>query len=342
MHIVLVQCLDEILDNCTLPDVLSVSHASKSLQPAVMAYISRRVDRSLKSWFSNRLAFRQELRDSSAIVSGSFVLALATSPSWIPRDLDVYVGSTHGFITLSHYFKEREGFIDPTQPNPLDPMHAHPDAQPPYPQDHDNPSLPQGGFANYCRLAKTVQLNEQAEYMFIDLIQTQSRHPANFVLRFPASCVMNWLTANEIVMTYPDITCNNVALLRPHCLPSTSGAAKAKEDAWLMKYKDRGFQIVATVDDSTYCTCGSACPYLQRNSYDESCRRISYGLDGWTGSRQVDPMLAWPAPWRRAKVAECPHMRCPQRKGLEMRLSSFLLLLSDWFHISPNYIGSFL
>lgn len=313
MQIVLVECLYEILDNSALPDVLSIGRTSKAFHQAVKIYITRRVDRCLKPWLSDRLAFRHQLKDNSAILSGSFVLALATAPSWTPRDLDIYVGSTSGFHNLHHYLKESEGYTNP----PLRPHHQATHIPPtlPHPFVHDNhpSSSPfQRGISDYRRLVKSIQVNGQPTDVSIDLILTRSRHPADLVLQFPASCVMNWLTANEIILTYPDLTCNEIALLHPHHQPPVTGFKKTKENAWLDKYTARGFKLVATVDDSVFYECGSACPHLRRHTYDKACARIPYGQDEWSGPKQVDPTLCWPAPQYRPAVANCLHSQCPQ------------------------------
>lgn len=313
MRIVLVECLYEILDNSALPDVLSISQTSKTFHQAVKIYITCRVDHSLKPWFSDRLAFRRQLKDNSAILSGSFVLALATAPSWTPKDLDIYVGSATSFHALRRYLKKSEGYTDP----PLQPHHQTTHIPPTLPylylhDSHPSTSPFQSGILDYRRLVKSIQVNGQPTDMSIDLILTRSRHPADLVLQFPASCVMNWLTANEIILTYPDLTCNGIALLHPHRQPSVTGFKKTKEDAWLNKYAARGFKLVTAVDDHVFHECGSACPHLHRHTYDKKCSRIPYGQVEWYGPKQVDPTLCWPAPQYRPAVADCLHSRCPR------------------------------
>ncbi|KIO25887.1 hypothetical protein M407DRAFT_24742 [Tulasnella calospora MUT 4182] len=212
---------DLIFDNCSLVDVVSFTRTSKACHRHVSAYIYRRVHLALHRWFSDSLAFRRQLQEHGAIVSGSFVLALVAAPAWVPRDLDVYVGSKSGFDALVHYLEDERGFEDITPPPPLSNELLQVPYTVPDPDDvHHFPSDAQ--IADYRRFVKTALVNNHNSDVFVDLIQTRSLSAGNLVLQFPASCVMNWLTANEIVVTYPSLTVNNIALLHPHgrCAPT--------------------------------------------------------------------------------------------------------------------------
>lgn len=124
---------------------------------------------------------------------GSFVLALVAAPSWAPRDLDIYFGSAGGFDALSLYF-ENNGLKDITPPPPP----GWPTSPttipwcccrgPPHTSGCADPHLP-----------PLFQGQRSRHGGFVDLIRTRSTLPGNLVLRFPASCAMSWLTANEIV-----------------------------------------------------------------------------------------------------------------------------------------------
>ncbi|KAG8915934.1 hypothetical protein FRC00_005755 [Tulasnella sp. 408] len=223
-----IECWDLVLENCTLRDIISFASTSQASRRYAPSHISRRVHNRLNPWFTDPLAFRRRLKEHDAIVSGSFVLALAVAPTWQPRDLDVYVGSARGFDALSQYL-ENVGFEDITPPPPLADTALTPPSPGPYtPLD--------ARMSNYRRFVKIVAMNNEDTEVFLDLIQTRSVLPGNLVLNFPASCVMNWLTANEIVVTYPRLTFNNAALLRPHGRKPPTGVTKIKEDIWLDKY----------------------------------------------------------------------------------------------------------
>ncbi|KAG8942842.1 hypothetical protein FRC04_003473 [Tulasnella sp. 424] len=309
-----VECWDYIFNNCTLQDVVSFARTSSASLQYSRSYLDRRVREALNPWFPDTLAFRRQLKEHNAIVSGSFVLALVSAPSWTPRDLDVYVGSAGGFDALSLYF-ENDGFEDVTPPPPLAgllPQPAYPGAVVVVPH-----IPPEAQIHTYRRFSK---VNDQGTEVFVDLIRTRSTLPGNLVLQFPASCAMNWLTANEIVMTYPTLTLSNVALLHPHCRKPPTGALKMREDIWLGKYTARGFSLAQNSGHVLPYTCGESCPLLERNTRDASCLRITYGDEQWTGDRQQDPTLSWPPPWYRPAKPVCLHPRCPRREFVLSRI----------------------
>lgn len=168
---------------------------------------------------------------------------VAAPGSWVPGDLDLYVAIQTGFDALHQYLENEQGFEDITSP----PFLADPGYQAPYPVDHpeDNPHIPpEAAMDDYRRFCKTIQTNNQDVQVFVDLIRTRLSSPANIVLQFPASCAMNWLTANEIVVTYPNLTTNNIALLRPHGRGAPTGPSEIREGIWLDKYVSRGFNLV--------------------------------------------------------------------------------------------------
>ncbi|KIO17052.1 hypothetical protein M407DRAFT_33298 [Tulasnella calospora MUT 4182] len=227
-----IECWDLIFDNCSLIDVASFTQTSKVCHRHVSAYIYRWVHLALCSWFSDSLAFCHQLQEHGAIVSGSFVLALVASPVWVPRDLDVYVGSTSRFDALVHYLEDERGFEDITPPPPL----SNELLQVPYPVSDPDDVHHFPSDAHYCRFVKTASVNNHNSDVFVDLIQTRSPSPGNLVLQFPASCVMNWFTANEIVVTYPSLTVNNIALLHPHGCCAPTDVHRIREDIWLDKH----------------------------------------------------------------------------------------------------------
>lgn len=169
------------------------------------------MDSALRPWFPDAISFHHQLKEHQAIVSGLFVLALVAAPaSWVPGDLDIYVATAGGFEALRHYLQHDQGFEDITPPPPL----VNLGYQAPYPvmdRDDVDPDdvhhvAPVAGMVDYRRFCKTVHVNSQGTEVFVDLIHTCSPSPANLVLQFPASCAMNWLTANEVVITYPKLT----------------------------------------------------------------------------------------------------------------------------------------
>ncbi|KIO26441.1 hypothetical protein M407DRAFT_7842 [Tulasnella calospora MUT 4182] len=321
-YVLPIECWDLVLEKCTLRDIISFANTSQASRRYALSHISRRVHSYLSPWFTEPLAFRRQLKEHNAIVSGSFVLALAVAPTWSPRDLDIYVGSAGGLDALSQYL-ENEGFEDITPPPPL----VDTALTPPYPDVA--PYLPPNAqMSNYRRFVKLVAMNDRDTEVFVDLIQTRSVLPGNLVLNFPASCVINWLTANEIVLTYPRLTFNNVALLRPHGRKPPTGVLKIKEDIWLDKYVNRGFRLVEASTDALPQSCGESCPHLERNSRDTWSLRLHYGDEQWRGARQEDPTLTWPAPWYRPQVPVCHHPGCPNRTPVLPRLKYMIFLRS--------------
>ncbi|KAG8942845.1 hypothetical protein FRC04_003476 [Tulasnella sp. 424] len=317
-----IECWDLILDQCSIQDIISFARTSTACRQYAFPYLSQRVRNALSPWFKDPLAFRHQLKRHNAIVSGSFVLALATTPSWIPGDLDLYVGSADGFEALCQYC-ESEGFEDVTPPPPLAYVSDDPDEIPNTPS-HFHPYMQ---IRTYRLFVKTVRVGYRLTEVYIDLIQTESRIPALIVREFPLSCVMNWLTANDIVITYPRLTSSNIALLRPHGRKPPTGTLKIKEDVWLNKYIDRGFRFVesSNIDVALPQTCGESCPFLMRNSHDAACLRVTYGSEQWTGNHQDDPLLAWPDNAYLPAYPNCRHPNCPRRTSIASRIKSMVL-----------------
>lgn len=88
----LTECLEAILDCSILPGVMKISHLSRGHRAFVLEYLRRRVDSRLQTWFNDPARFRDMLRATSSMVSGSTVLAFSLGVDWGVQDLDIYVG----------------------------------------------------------------------------------------------------------------------------------------------------------------------------------------------------------------------------------------------------------
>ncbi|KZT18751.1 hypothetical protein NEOLEDRAFT_1020676, partial [Neolentinus lepideus HHB14362 ss-1] len=161
------------------------------------------------------------LEVNEAIVSGSMALAtVLRAPflqnNWPPRDLDLYVSSSH-FATLQACLLTGEfGFqlvnIHTCYPYPLGPNIA--------------------AISTLSHLTRDVK---------VDIIVSNDDNNGILpVFQFYGTQVMNWIAADGLFMAYPKLTFARHALFNPVTrILHTSEAHKAV----LLKYQDRGFDF---------------------------------------------------------------------------------------------------
>lgn len=107
---------DMLLDWLPLSAIQNLRSTSVSADVAVSAYLSRRFDTLLSEYFLHPSLLLEELRLTSSVFSGSFVLWVLYRPSWQPAGIDIYTPRDY-FAHVVAFLIAQEGY-DSMRPLP--------------------------------------------------------------------------------------------------------------------------------------------------------------------------------------------------------------------------------
>ncbi|KAG9050965.1 hypothetical protein FS837_000628 [Tulasnella sp. UAMH 9824] len=281
---VLAESLETILDHSMLPGVMKISHLSRGHRAFVLEYLRRRIDNHLQTWFNDPARFRDMLRATSSIVSGSTVLAFALGEDWGVQDLDIYVGGEFDdedapagdCAKLLRYLVEVEGFRPKTAFGEARDVTFDEIVPTPAPTRTDEYGEDWGPEAirTVYKLVRerSVPGYEEPITVHIDVIECAFDNPVRIISEFHSTQVMNWMSADNITTAYPVLTFAMKGVVKQNRL-SFDGP---KDPLWKEKYTARGFKIFD--DHNTLIVpCGTSCTNLARSSYDIGCMRMPYG-----------------------------------------------------------------
>ncbi|KAL1941336.1 hypothetical protein VTO73DRAFT_7153 [Trametes versicolor] len=281
-------------DNACMPHSLDVRAlqqwrtTSDRADHAASAILTQRFLTALSPFLRQPVVFRNILRLTSAIISGStalHVLDIDRAHDWTPSDLDIYV-PVHNARRLISYLCVEEGYSA---------------------YDTDNskyPYYPPSGMRGVTHLRRSG--------LEIDIIQSSTRSALHPLPYFWSTHVMNYLTADSFCIAYPDFTLRGHGLFNPVQLvdfeyprPRTLSVVK--------KYTDRGYcfrgrPLAWAHDPGAECTSGPGCPHTQRHFGDEFCLMGSFHAGG---AEQASPDGLYTVRWTRGGRAcggECQHM----------------------------------
>ncbi|KIO24798.1 hypothetical protein M407DRAFT_98185 [Tulasnella calospora MUT 4182] len=281
---VLIECLETILDHSMLPEVMKISHLSRAFRKSVLDYLRQRIDSHLRTWFTDSAGFRNMLRATSSIVSGSTVLSFALGVDWGVQDLDIYVGAGTIGVTnpvdrcakLLEYLVEVEGY---------QPQAAFGDASDvrfsgiiptiaPIEYDKYGWVVVKSIFAVY-KLSKTRSVPGQKEpiTVHIDVINGRVANPTKIISEFHSTQVMNWVSADNITITYPVLTFT----MRGAVNWNRASFSGPTDTLWWEKYAARGFKIFES-HNAMDILRGTSWAALVRGNFDlAACMRMPYG-----------------------------------------------------------------
>lgn len=267
--------MDPILDCCALDGVAAISQLSIYFRVCVKNYLVRRIQAMLKQWFDKPILFRDAMRHTNTVISGSTALAFAIGADWESHDLDLWTPRGMSRQTMVAHLVHVEGYTITTVYE-----NGH---QVPVGGGDDPVTLPiaAGGPVAYqnnrirsvTKLCKMVFDKKHGFDMprFVDVVESATEHAISPILKFHSSIVMNWITADSIVVTYPKLTFAKMAIVNERIHISRS-----RQKLWRDKYTERGIQFL--VDSSTLAGgCGAACPAVWRNTKDIGNMTIYFG-----------------------------------------------------------------
>lgn len=290
---VLNDCFDAILDYCTMAQITQIGRTSQSFRTRVRSYLARRFNNLLKYWVAKPIVFRDLMRETNTVVSGSTALAFALGQDWGSKDLDLYTPFGTPCAKILKYLIKTEGYnLDLEREGEI--------------LEHEYFS-PETAFHMRIvhKLKKTIYPNDdetaEPQVRRIDLIESSSASAVVPIFRFHSTAVMNWIGADYLFMTYPKLTMNMKSLVN-----ETIRQPAEKEEIWINKYSARGFTFVRGIR-ALGEPCNAACPCIRRNTLDVGCLSAQFGDN--EKAVQQPPEVQWEVltggAWKR-----CPNPLC--------------------------------
>ncbi|KAJ6256346.1 hypothetical protein Dda_8844 [Drechslerella dactyloides] len=102
---ILYNAIFSYLDPADTLHLLATCHAVQELKPLLWS-----INRSLRRFLNDPLAFRSLMAKHNAIVSGSHALQFLSRFRWDDSDLDVYITGVDGLLEFAKHLVEHEGF----------------------------------------------------------------------------------------------------------------------------------------------------------------------------------------------------------------------------------------
>ncbi|KAG8920441.1 hypothetical protein FRC00_010014 [Tulasnella sp. 408] len=283
MQTVFIECLETILDYSMLPEVMKISHVSRAFRKHVLDYLRQRIDSYLRTWFNDSARFRNMLRATSSIVSGSTVLSFALGVDWGVQDLDIYIGAgargatnpIDGCADLLEYLVGVEGYQPEAAFGDASDVTFNGIVPTPAPIEFNKygEAMIKSITAVY-KLSKTRSVPGQKDpvTVHIDVIKGRRTNPAKLISEFHSTQVMNWMSADNITIRYPVFTFAMRGVFNWERL-SFGGP---KDMLWKEKYVARGFKIFAT-HHLLDIPRGNSRTAVARSNLGLACMRIPYG-----------------------------------------------------------------
>ena len=212
------------------------------------AHLHYRYTSALRTIGVNPPAFRNMLRITGSVISGSFAFAfLQRRTDWRWNDVDIYV-AVHRADEVLDYLEQAEGF-----------------------QKVDFPDCEQ--YPDSVGIAKIVRLQKHG--IHIDLV-VSTTHSSLYPLPFFWSTgLMNYVAADSYGCAYPSLSCDNIAYINPRYWTPTLRSFMCDIRNLVPKYSYRGLSHPGHVSANDAaapfnrtCPSGWACPLLPRSFAD--------------------------------------------------------------------------
>ncbi|KAI0062079.1 hypothetical protein BV25DRAFT_1916371 [Artomyces pyxidatus] len=242
---------DVILAVCTLSTLETLSYArcvNKELRLIVMSYLQSRWNVTLTSYVSSPDAFRDMLRMTRSVVSGSTVLQFVLQGTqhehnWAANDLDIYCPLTTAVILFDYLlsvekFRVKQRIIS-----------------------RDRSQGVSSEYNNGAISCVTTLITPTGRK--VDIITATRNSPLLPITYFWGTLVINYISADDICITYPRLTLSGTGLLNPVRIPAP------KVLVCIEKYTNRGFLLSDFVHapgrlnraSLSTCRCGNSEAY---------------------------------------------------------------------------------
>ncbi|KAE9406089.1 hypothetical protein BT96DRAFT_915593 [Gymnopus androsaceus JB14] len=223
LHIRELLCM--ICETLDLFDIRSLRATCKHFYAALAHIGARRLRKGLARAFGdapqNLAEFEALLQSTGAIIGGSFALSLLCLGDWKPGDLDIIVDEVHSarikmFLAQCQFVRDDE--------RSQAPQHFYP---------NDDDSLNQNILFQIERFE-----HPEAGRIGIDLTILYPRsisYPAELILTYHSTIVMNFWNGKHIHCLWPTLTSNGI-YIRNYQTPTL------RVEKGLRKYRERGFK----------------------------------------------------------------------------------------------------
>lgn len=190
---------------------------------SVSETVKRRMQKSIGPFVDSIPNLVQQLRISGAIISGSRALEIATRHEWkdgsVPGDLDIVVPEPFAHFLIGYFISL--GYTRDTDPS-TDSRYQFSPRTPPH-------------------VWSLVKLTRGTHH--VDLSLLTHLWPENFILLYHATPVMNFISADHLVVFFPDLTFARKGFANPVRGLSGATAAFKSYNAGVNKYRRRGYWI---------------------------------------------------------------------------------------------------
>lgn len=261
--------LDYLLDDEDLSLIDLVAQITPKTEQSVEWYVGRRINKALSPWIDSPLEFRELLRSTRSIISGSLALQVALAASWSCDGMDIYIPEGEARDTVIRYLCQEEWYtvVQPGGAN-------------------TSGRRPRGEYITSTTLLERKIRTLQGETIRkINIIQS-SDDATKPVSSFSTTWCMNWIASDEIIVLYPEMT-----LAYEGVLNSPQEVETDEQAIWLSKYISRGFKLVdgADIRTSAPWPCTSICSI--RRAMDEG--QDASGVVSSTYRRNHSPEETW-------------------------------------------------
>jgi len=280
---------DMILDGCGMVTIYELGRTSKAVRRRTRSYCRRRYHRELRRFVETPVSFRDVLRRSLGIVSGSVALHYLAEPSgWVPGDMDVYA-SPSGSAMIMDYLIDKENYNLTSVHNMYGGV----------------------GWSSRKSVLEVSKFERPGDSVKIDLITCVDSNLVTCITSFHSTVVMNILTADSVYSLYPRLTfmCRGFWGLAPRL----TAYSQTTHDA-MDKYRRRGYNIQIGTG-SWKRPCGSYCPVFVRRF--DSVHTFHY-VFCVSGESSIPASSAWTSVRWRLGI-ECKNRFCTH-SGSVMRM----------------------
>jgi hypothetical protein len=191
---------DYVMSHLPLIDVVALGNTNRNLRAQVPSHLTRAFHALLQHYFPDHIAFRQAMRDTGAVISGSSALAfIMRDDHWTAKDLDIYVPSGDAATRLFHHLESIQGFKHTVLRGGM--------------PAKDYEKVGSGCIRRVHKFLKRQGADEAGQDMTltVDLIESDTNSSVKPLTSFHSTLVMNYLTADSVVVLYPSLTFSRVA-----------------------------------------------------------------------------------------------------------------------------------
>lgn len=276
----------------SIPTLVSLGNTNGTSATTCRAHVRGRVHHCLTSFELPCEPTLALLRDTRSVISGSAALAIITPRLFIPHDLDIYV--PEGSLEPIHRFLTESASYQLVYHTSRDP--------PQYTEYHVEQEAGKPLYKTaILRCVLTVPSPgivciafylHRAMRRVINVIESSSTSSVTPIFHFHSTLVMNFITSNCVVSTYPLMTDLLCGLLNSHRYCNTSSVRDG-----LLKYERRGFAFLHSGEQwkrNHSCSVSGYCGESVRYVGDSTTLvyRFDHMLEGAVNN-VVDGVLFW-------------------------------------------------